>query len=77
MGRYHTTDSSGDPTPNHSQLYVPTGTLRNATQVSGDAIWTVNPRTVVNFHGDWHKVIDAYVATGYGREWLVPDLAQR
>jgi Carboxypeptidase regulatory-like domain/TonB dependent receptor len=67
VGRYHTTDIAGNPTPNNSQLYVPTGSLRAATQVSGDAIWTVSPRTVVNFHGDWHRVIDAYVAPDLGK----------
>jgi hypothetical protein len=51
VSRYHTDDLAPNPTPNNSQLYVPTGTLRAATQVSGDAVWTVNPRTVVNFRG--------------------------
>lgn len=68
IGRYHTDDLSPNTTPNQSRLYVPTGTLRAATQVSGDAIWTVNPTTVVNFHGDWHKVIDAYVSESLGDE---------
>ncbi len=68
IGRYHTTNINPNPTPNNSQLYVPTGTLRGATQISGDAVWTVNPRTVVNFHGDWHKVIDAYVSDSLGPE---------
>jgi hypothetical protein len=49
-------------------LYVPTGTLRAATQISGDTVWTVNPTTVVNFHGDWHKVIDAYVSDSLGED---------
>jgi hypothetical protein len=62
IGRYHTEDLQDDPTPNNSQLFVPTGTLREATQISGDAVWTVTPTTVVNFHGDWHKVVDAYVS---------------
>ena len=66
IGRYHTTDLSPNTTPNNSQLYVPTGTLRAATQISGDAIWTASPRTVWNFHGDWHKVIDAYVSDSLG-----------
>ncbi len=68
IGRYHTTNINPNPTPNNSQLYVPTGTLRAATQISGDAIWTVNPRTVVNFHGDWHKVVDSYVSDSLGKE---------
>lgn len=68
IGRYHTTDISPNATPNNSQLYTPTGTLRAATQVSGDAVWTANPMTVINFHGDWHKVIDAYVSDSLGLE---------
>jgi len=68
IGRYYTDDLAPNATPNNSQLFVPTGTSRGATQISGDAIWTVNPRTVVNFHGDWHKVIDAYVSTSLGKE---------
>ena len=62
FGRYHTTNLDQDPTPNSSDLFVPTGTLRAANQFSGDAVWTVNPTTVVNFHGGWHNVIDAYVS---------------
>ncbi len=68
VGRYFTDDLAPNATPNQSQLFVPTGTSRGATQISGDAVWTVNPRTVVNFHGDWHKVIDAYVSTSLGSE---------
>ena len=66
IGRYFTDDLAPNATPNNSRLFVPTGTSRGATQISGDAIWTVNPSTVVNFHGDWHKVIDAYVSTSLG-----------
>jgi len=66
ISRYDTTDLSPNSTPNNSRLYVPTGTSRGATQISGDTVWTVNPRTVVNFHGDWHKVIDAYVSDSLG-----------
>jgi hypothetical protein len=68
IGRYHTTDISPNVTPNNSRLYVPTGTLRAGTQVSGDVIWTASPRTVVNFHGGWHKLIDAYVSDSLGSE---------
>jgi hypothetical protein len=62
IGRYHVEDLQDDPTPNNSQLFVPTGTLREATQISGDAVWTLNSTTIVNLHGDWHKVVDAYVS---------------
>jgi hypothetical protein len=68
IGRYHTTDISPDVTPNQSRLFVPTGTLRAGTQVSGDIVWTASPRTVVNFHGGWHKLIDSYVSQSLGSE---------
>jgi hypothetical protein len=68
VGRYHTTDISGNPTGGTSDLYVPTGTLRAAWQVSGDAIWTATSRTVLSFHGDWHNVIDAYVSPDMGKD---------
>ena len=38
VARYNTTDLAGNPTPNNSQLYVPTGTSRGATNIGGDAI---------------------------------------
>lgn len=68
VSRYYTDDLAPNATPNQSRLYVPTGTERAANQISADAVWTVNPRTVVNFHGGWHKVIDAYVSQSLGKE---------
>ena len=66
-GRYHSTDIQGNPTPNNSFLYQPSGSLRGANQVLGDAIWSVNPNTVINFHGDWFNLIDAYVSKDLGK----------
>lgn len=66
VSRYHTTNIEENPTPNKSRLYVPTGTLRNANQVSADVIWTASPRTVVNFRGGWDNIIDAYVSEELG-----------
>src|SRR5258708_327678 len=68
VARYNTTDLAGNPTPNNSQLYVPTGTTRGATDLGGDAVWTVSSRTVVDFHGDWHKLIDAYISDDLGKD---------
>ncbi|MDQ2898306.1 MAG: carboxypeptidase-like regulatory domain-containing protein [Acidobacteriota bacterium] len=68
VARYNTTDLAGNPTPNNSDLYVPTGTSRAATNIGGDAVWTVSPRTVVDFHGDWHKLIDAYISQDLGND---------
>lgn len=68
VARYDTTDLAGNPTPNNSSLYVPTGTTRGATDIGGDAIWTVNSRTVVDFHGNWKKLIDAYISQDLGKD---------
>jgi hypothetical protein len=74
LARYNTTDIQGNPTPNNSQLFVPTGTSRAAWNAGGDAIWTMSPRTVLEVHGDWHSLLDAYVSTplgstGWGSIW--------
>ena len=66
-GRYHSTDIQGNPTPNNSFLFQPSGSLRGANQVLGDAIWSVSPNTVVNFHGDWFNLTDAYVSKDLGK----------
>ncbi|HEY4046400.1 MAG TPA: TonB-dependent receptor [Acidobacteriaceae bacterium] len=63
-GRYHSEDSQTNPLNN--TLYQPAGSLRGANQVLGDVIWTVTPNTVINFHGDWFNLIDAYVSKGLG-----------
>ena len=69
VSHYYTDDLAGNPTPlQTTSLYVPTGSQRGAWQIAGDVTWTVNPRTVVSFHGDWHDVIDAYVSTPLGPE---------
>jgi hypothetical protein len=63
-GRYskiHTMVDSGDPTPNKSPWYVTAGaSARHALSISGDAIWTITPTTIVNFHGDYHSLVDDY-----------------
>jgi hypothetical protein len=73
-GHYHTTDITSNPTPNDSPLFQPTGTVRNATQMNADAVWTLNARTVVDFHADYDSVVDAYNSTplpssGWGAFW--------
>jgi len=66
-GRYHSSDSQTNPTPNNSSLYQPSGSLRVANQVLGDAVWTPRPNTVINFHGDWFNLVDAYTSKGLGK----------
>jgi hypothetical protein len=65
-GRYHAQDNQTNPLNN--ALYQPAGSLRGANQVLGDAVWTLSPNTVINFHGDWFNLIDAYVSTGMGKD---------
>ena len=65
-GRYHSDDSQTNPLNN--VLYQPSGSLRGANQVLGDVVYAVTPNTVINFHGDWFNVIDAYVSKGLGKD---------
>ena len=60
---YHTTDIYSNWTPNKSQLYVPTGTVRTAKQLAGDAVWTVTPASIVDLHASYHRLVDAYDST--------------
>ena len=60
---YHTTDIYSNWTPNKSQLYVPTGTVRTAKQLAGDAVWTVSTNSIVDFHASYHRLVDAYDST--------------
>ncbi|MBI4873163.1 MAG: TonB-dependent receptor [Acidobacteria bacterium] len=66
VSRLHTMVDTMDPTPNKSQLYVPgDASARHAFAVSGDAVWTLNARTVMNFHGDYHSLVDDYATPKY------------
>ncbi len=66
-GRYHTTDITNNPTPNNSELYQPSGSLRASNIATGDAVWSVSPSTVINFHGNWYNLTDAYVSKDIGK----------
>lgn len=67
FGRYYSTDSQTNPISNNSNLYQPAGSLRIANQVLGDAVWSISPNLVVNLHGDWFNLVDAYVSKGLGQ----------
>jgi hypothetical protein len=60
---YHTPDIYSNWTPNKSQLYVPTGTVRTSKQFAGDAVWTVTSNTILDFHGSYQRLVDAYDST--------------
>lgn len=65
FSRIHTVVDTLNPTPNNSPAFGPRGmSSRHALSVSGDALWTVNDRTLVNLHGDYHSLVDDYGAPG-------------
>jgi len=72
--RYNTQNTGGNPTPNKSFLFQPTGSIRGGNQAAADLVWTVNPTTVVDFNGDWKNFSDSYTSanlgpTGYSKVW--------
>lgn len=73
VDRFHTVVT--DSFPNATAAFVdPDGSARNAYTTSGDAIWTINPTTVLNMHGDYNSFVDGYEASktlsgGYSSLW--------
>jgi len=71
--RYNTDNTSSNPTPNNSALYVPTGSVRGGNQVAADAVYTLSPSTVIDVNGDWHNFQDSLAASelegGYAKIW--------
>ncbi len=72
--RYNTSNTGGNPTPNHSFLVQPVGSIRGGNQAAADLVWTVSPTTVVDMNGDWHNFSDSYTApnlgpNGYSKIW--------
>ncbi|MPY87494.1 MAG: carboxypeptidase regulatory-like domain-containing protein [Luteitalea sp.] len=66
FSRIHTIVETLNPTPNDSPAFGPLDmSSRHALSVSGDALWTVNDRTLLNFHGDYHSLVDDYGAPGF------------
>ncbi len=49
------------------------GANYNNISYSGDAIYTLNPSTVLNFHGGYHAITDmSHFATDFAEEWSWP-----
>ncbi|MCC7176566.1 MAG: carboxypeptidase regulatory-like domain-containing protein [Bryobacterales bacterium] len=76
VSRLHTMQTTEAPELIKSELYVPGGSARHAFSVSGDAIWTVNATTVVNFRGGYHSLVDDFASPaaelgdeGLGKIW--------
>ncbi|HVW86899.1 MAG TPA: carboxypeptidase regulatory-like domain-containing protein [Bryobacteraceae bacterium] len=75
FGRYnilHTTEAIQDYTGGSSLLPL-YGSVRNAISTAGDAVWTINPTTVLDIHGGYNYINDSF---GYPDRNLKPsDLA--
>lgn len=60
FAKYYTNNGIANPTG--SPLFPTSSTLRAGWSVSGDAVWTLNPTTVMSFHGDYHTVADSLLS---------------
>ena len=71
-GRYnkmHTVSTRTDSAWGSSPAYVPGGSARNGWGAAGDAIWNINPSTVLNFTGEYHYFVDDYATTAPQLSW--------
>ncbi|MBI3280564.1 MAG: TonB-dependent receptor [Acidobacteria bacterium] len=63
FSRFRTKLEDLDYTPNKSRLFSnPNGGAMHALNVSGDVVWTINPRTVLNVRGNYISNVDDYDA---------------
>ncbi|MBK5293036.1 MAG: TonB-dependent receptor [Acidobacteriia bacterium] len=63
FSRFRTILEDQDFTPNHSRLFPnPNGGSMHALNLSGDLVWTINARTVLNFRGNYVSNNDDYNA---------------
>jgi hypothetical protein len=75
VDRFHTLIDDTNPTPNNSPAFVGgDGSARHAFTTSIDGIYTINPTTILNLHGDYNSLVDGYVNPetqqgGYGAFW--------
>jgi len=76
VSRFHTMQNTVAPALTQNELYVPGGSARHSWSFSGDAIWTANATTVMNFHGDYHSLVDDFASPsaelgseGLGKIW--------
>jgi hypothetical protein len=76
VSRFHTVQDTIAPDLVKSEMYVPGGSARHSWSFSGDAIWTANATTVMNFHGDYHSLVDNFASPsaelgseGLGKIW--------
>jgi len=59
VSRYHTNVTS--PNPPGTPAASTGGSERNSLTAAGDAVWTVNATTVVNFRGSYGKPVDRFI----------------
>ena len=59
VSRFHTNVAS--PNPPGSPASSTGGSERNTLTIAGDAVWTVNPNTVLDFRGSYNKPVDRFI----------------
>jgi len=59
VSRFHTDVRS--PNPSGTPAGSTGGSERNSLTVSGDAVWSLNPTTVLNFRGSYGKPVDRFI----------------
>lgn len=57
---YRTDIVQPSPLQEVSPLYVQGGSTRNGYSTAGEAIWTLNPSTLISFRGDYRSFIDEF-----------------
>jgi len=63
FSRFRTTLEDLNFTPNNSRLFPnPNGGLMHALNISGDVVWTINARTVLNVRSNYISNVDDYDA---------------
>jgi hypothetical protein len=59
VSRFHTNVTS--PNPPGTPAASTGGSERNSLTLAGDAVWTVNPNTVVDVRGSYNKPVDRFI----------------
>jgi len=59
VSRFHTNVAS--PNPPGTPAASTGGSERNSLTIAGDAVWALNPSTVVDFRGSYNKPVDRFI----------------
>ncbi len=74
FSKFKTPVTSSNPTGS-DYFVTDRGSNRDATSITGDLTYTLNPRTVINIRGDYHSFVDesnyatTYTVDGWAKIW--------